>query len=571
MNTPTHAAIERKLKREIASRKQAELLLEEKSLELFRTNQKLEVALKQLETKSEGQIRRLQFQEQIDTILIHFGGMFLRKSLDDILISDLIQHLTNDGIGIVEYSKITLDANILPEVTRGVYGHAELITSPLEGKKSQLHWNGHLLYVPIKVENKVIGSLNIQIHDNEEDNSYIESQMSLVVELLSNAIIRQLNVLRAIEARQRAEASERSTRDFLAMINHELRTPLNGLLGSAELLRDTQLDEHQQALCHNLGQSGEFLRVIINDLLDYSKINAGMMELIPSAFKWQDLHYTLNSIFLNRALEKQIKFSIHADQSVPERFFGDLERITQVLVNLIGNAVKFTESGGVTVGVCWAEHQLMVSVKDTGIGISEKAQEKLFQPFTQADRSSSRKYEGTGLGLAICKQLVELMKGSITLQSTLGSGTEFKVTLPLQLMEVDKESDQSEITAMPLADYSRLKVLVVDDIKMNQIVITKMLAKLDVKPQIVDNGLLAVNAATESEFDIIFMDCRMPVMDGFTATETLRGQGYKNPILAVTAGTTLEERDKCMEVGMNDILTKPYTANDLKQILSKWI
>ncbi|MDA0109280.1 MULTISPECIES: ATP-binding protein [Vibrio] len=555
------AAIERKLKREIAARKAAESLLEAKSLELFNANQQLEVALKQVEQRSEASFKRLEFQQHIERILIQFGRTFLRSNLDDVLLADLVKQLTDAAEGI-SYS-IELTENLIPTLKHNLFNSTKVINEASTSPALQAS-------IPIQVEQKNVGKLEVNLVGEDFDLAFIESQMSLVCELLSSSITRQLINLRLVKSKERAEASERSTREFLAMINHELRTPLNGLLGSVELLADTDLKGAQQELHSNLSQSGQLLRSIINDLLDFSKIDAGMLELIESTFKWTNLQSTLCSIFEHKAAEKQIGFTICADGFSNKNFKGDLERITQIFVNLIGNAIKFTDEGSVKVTLTSQEGGIGFSVTDTGIGISQTAQKKLFQPFIQADRSSSRNYEGTGLGLAICKRLVELMGGSISLTSELGQGTTFYGFLPLQVEDVDDNERIKQNLDTVVQDFSALKILVVDDIKMNQVVITKMLSKVGITPDLAVNGLEAVEHATNQQYDIIFMDCRMPVMDGFEATKRLRDASYAKPIVALTAGTTREERQTCYDVGMDDILSKPYTAKDLTLTLSKW-
>ncbi|NOI23238.1 ATP-binding protein [Vibrio mediterranei] len=555
------SAIERKLKREIAARKAAESLLEAKSLELFNANQQLEVALKQVEQRSEASFKRLEFQQHIERILIHFGRTFLRSNLDDVLLSDLIKQLSEAAEGICYHIELTDD--LIPTLTNNRFKSS--IQNDEDSDIPMLKAS-----IPIQVEQKNVGKLEVRLVGEDFDLAFIESQMSLVCELLSSSITRQLINLRLVKSKERAEASERSTREFLAMINHELRTPLNGLLGSVELLADTDLKGAQQELHTNLSQSGQLLRSIINDLLDFSKIDAGMLELIDSTFKWTNLQSTLCSIFEHKAAEKQIGFTVCSEGFENKRLKGDLERLTQIFVNLIGNAIKFTDEGSVKVTVSLKDKGFDFSVADTGIGISRSAQKKLFQPFTQADRSSSRNYEGTGLGLAICKRLVELMGGSISLKSEVGEGTTFFGFLPVGIEEVDEKERVQQNLDIIAQDFSALKVLVVDDIKMNQVVITKMLSKVGITPDLAVNGLEAVEHATNQQYDIIFMDCRMPVMDGFEATKRLRDASYAKPIVALTAGTTREERQTCYDVGMDDILSKPYTAKDLTLTLSKW-
>ncbi|MFA0130717.1 ATP-binding protein [Vibrio splendidus] len=560
------SAIEKKLKRQIAARKAAEALLEQKSLELFEANQQLELALRQLEKRSNANIRRIEFQEQIDNLLIDFGRAFLRNDLDDVMLSQLTMNVTNSYL--IEASRLILPPKLIPQLH--TYDYGDEAVEVIEQYIQEPHWQGNLLTVPLEVEKVIVGALIVKVRLLDQDYEFIQSQLLLVTDLICSALTHQLAINRNVESRKRAEESERATRDFVAMINHELRTPLNGLLGSAELISDTELSSSQREIVNNLSQSGEFLRTIINDLLDFSKINAGMLDLIPKKFALHDLRNTIESIFVNRAIEKQIEFNISVASNVPSHFQGDLERITQLFVNLIGNAIKFTEEGHVNVDIEWDKNQFVFSVEDTGVGIAESAHKTLFEPFTQADNSSSRNYEGTGLGLAICRKLVALMNGVIGVTSVVGSGTTFTISIPLQIVDVPAESDSVARGFESEVELSLLKVLVVDDIKMNQIIIQQMLRKHEIEPATASNGVEAFELASDNEYDIVFMDCRMPVMDGFEATEKLRDKGYVKSIVALTAGTTLEERERCIQCGMDDILSKPYTANDLKEMLKKW-
>jgi len=560
------SAIEKKLKRQIAARKAAEVLLEQKSLELFEANQQLELALRQLEKRSNANIRRIEFQEQIDNLLIDFGRAFLRNDLDDIMLSQLTMNVANSYL--IEASRLILPPKLIPQLH--TYDYGDEAVEVIEQYIQEPHWQGNLLTVPLEVEKVIVGALIVKVRLLDQDYEFIQSQLLLVTDLICSALTHQLAINRNVESRKRAEESERATRDFVAMINHELRTPLNGLLGSAELISDTELSSSQREIVNNLSQSGEFLRTIINDLLDFSKINAGMLDLIPKKFALHDLRNTIESIFVNRAIEKQIEFNISVASNVPSHFQGDLERITQLFVNLIGNAIKFTEEGHVNVDIEWDKNQFVFSVEDTGVGIAESAHKTLFEPFTQADNSSSRNYEGTGLGLAICRKLVALMNGDIGVTSIVGSGTTFTISIPLQVVDVPAESDSVAKGFESEVELSLLEVLVVDDIKMNQIIIQQMLRKHEIEPVIASNGVEGLELASNNDYDIVFMDCRMPVMDGFEATEKLRKKGYSKSIVALTAGTTLEERERCIQCGMDDILSKPYTANDLKEMLKKW-
>lgn len=568
MNQPPSAAeiraLQRKLARETASRKQAEALLEQKSLELYESSQKLELAVAQLEESSAQNLVKLEFQQQVDALLIYFGKTFLNQQLDDVLLSKYVGRIQECAV--ITHCSLTLLTDLNLGLQKSTFGAKEALAIAV----TKPCWNANTFSIPLVVNRKRIGVLSAGIRPIEQDLEFVEKPLQLIADLLCGAVNRQHIILRNIESRKRAEESERATRDFLAMINHELRTPLNGLLGSSELLQMTSLNGHQQELVNNLSQSGEFLRVIINDLLDFSKISANMFTLLPRKFKLEALIRTLRSIFEPKAQEKSLEFSIQAEGVLPDSVEGDLERITQIFVNLLGNAIKFTDHGSVTLSLKWQKQKLSFTVQDTGIGISKQAQEKLFQPFIQAHDSSERNHEGTGLGLAICHELVSLMGGNIELQSKLGEGTLFTGFIPLPDVKAEEAPELSSDNEEQAREFAHLNVLVVDDIKMNQIIIKEMLSKFSIKPDITNNGLEALNAADNSNYDIILMDCRMPEMDGFEATVKLREKQFHKPIIALTASTTKTERALCFESGMNDVLTKPYRAVDLLHLLTKW-
>ncbi|WP_038890017.1 ATP-binding protein [Vibrio campbellii] len=560
------SSLERKLKREVASRKAAEMLLEQKSLELYESHQQLSLALKKLEMKSENDLRKLEFEEQIDATLIKFGRTFLSSTFDETMIASFLEQLTSNSV--VSGAYLYLNPENVSSLRRHQFGHLNLAHDrPIQVKP---YWRKNRLYLPIIIESTTLGELIFSLAFDQVDQEFISKQMVLVSDLVHGVISRHLSLQREVELRKRAEASEKATKEFVAMINHELRTPLNGVLGSADLLDKTVLDDEQQQYLSNLIHSGDLLRVIINDLLDFSKMNAGMMEIIDKAFAWKDLENALTGVFAAKAAEKRIHFSIDKKLGIPEFLIGDFERITQILVNLIGNAIKFTNLGGVVLRVEWQNGYANFEVEDTGIGIPLEAQKALFDPFVQADRSTKRSFEGSGLGLAICKNLVDLMGGDISFASVPRQGTIFKLKIPLKQGEGQGRGagDVPDGKHIELAGRS---VLVVDDIRMNQVIVTQMLKKLDIKPDLKNNGLEAVDAVKANEYELIFMDCRMPEMDGYEATVHLRENGFTKPIIALTAGTTVEERQKCIESGMNDILTKPYTAADIEQIMCKWL
>ncbi|NOJ17655.1 ATP-binding protein [Vibrio jasicida] len=561
-----NSLLERKLKREIASRKAAELLLEQKSLELYESNQQLSVALKKLEMKSEKDLRKFEFEEQIDATLIRFGRTFLSSTFDETMIASFLEQLTSNSV--VSGAYLYLEAERLSSLRRHQFGHLALAhDAPIANKP---RWNGNALYLPITIDANILGELIFSVALDQVDQEFISKQMVLVSDLVHGVISRHLSLEREVELRKRAEASEKATKEFVAMINHELRTPLNGVLGSADLLSKTALGDEQQQYLSNLTHSGDLLRVIINDLLDFSKMNAGMMEIIDKVFAWKALEDALTGVFAAKAAEKRIHFSIDKKLGIPEFLVGDFERITQILVNLIGNSIKFTQLGGVVLRVEWNNGFAHFEIEDTGIGIPLEAQQALFDPFVQADRSTKRSFEGSGLGLAICKNLVDLMKGQISYVSEPRKGTTFQVVVPLKRGEAPANLAGSEATGRQIELAGR-NILVVDDIRMNQVIVTQMLKKLDITPDLKNNGLEAMEAVKNKDYELIFMDCRMPEMDGYEATVHLREDGFNNPIIALTAGTTLEERKKCIESGMDDILTKPYTAADIEQVMCKWL
>ncbi|HHX8300316.1 TPA: ATP-binding protein [Vibrio diabolicus] len=560
------SSLERKLKREIESRKAAERLLEQKSFELYESTQQLSVALKKLELKSKKDLRKFEFEEKVDATLIKFGRTFLSSTFDEAMIASFIEQLTSNSI--ISAAYLHLDSTKLSSLRRHHFGHLQLRHE--NTIKTVPNWQGENLHLPIIIDKQIVGELIFSVQLDQIDQSFVSKQMELVSDLVHGVIGRHLSLEREVELRKRAEESEKATKEFVAMINHELRTPLNGVLGSAELLSRTQLGEEQRHYLNNLTQSGDLLRVIINDLLDFSKMNAGMMEIIDKVFAWEELEKAIMGVFSAKAAEKRIHFSIDKKLGIPEFLVGDLERITQILVNLVGNAIKFTHLGGVVLRVEWINGIAHFEVEDTGIGIPIEAQPSLFDPFVQVDRSAKRSFEGSGLGLAICKNLVDLMQGEISFESEERKGTTFKVSIPLKEGQAQGAAE-GELATIERSDLAGRSILVVDDIRMNQVIVTQMLKKLDITPDLKANGKEALEAVKNKEYELIFMDCRMPEMDGYEATMYLRERGFTHPIIALTAGTTIEERQKCIDSGMDDILTKPYTATDIEQIMCKWL
>ncbi|MEC6813462.1 ATP-binding protein [Photobacterium toruni] len=561
--------LERKLEREHASRIMAEKLLEIKSRELFETNNILEISLERLRLQAELDSAQLAYQTKIENLLLTYARLFLKQapSCDNIqqLIESLIDghHISACYISIMPIENITISGDYCS-------GREQIWQPPTELKDQISLWDptSNLYWTVLINNNDIVGYFAARISAPINRITIIQQHLALFCELFRSAIGRQITLSRAIHARQRAEDSEQSTRDFLAMINHELRTPLNGLLGTAELLQDTDLNLNQRKLLTTLNHSGELLRAIINDLLDYSKINAGMLELIEKPLDSHLLVIKLRDIFSHRALEKRLDFTIDYDTNIPRSINADEDRLKQIYVNLIANAIKFTHQGFVRAKFSWQNNCLIFTVEDSGCGIEKQQQHKLFKPFSQIDISSKRSHEGTGLGLAICKQLCEQMNGNITLSSETNKGTSFSVSLPLTISTLDETlSNHPPISHEAL---QKLNILVVEDLKTNQMIIQLMLQKHKIDVTIVDNGQAALDIIANQSFDIVLMDCRMPIMDGYCATKILRKQNFIKPIIALTAGTTTAEREACINAGMDDILCKPYMASELLTMLNSW-
>ncbi|MDO6705338.1 ATP-binding protein [Photobacterium sp. 1_MG-2023] len=371
------------------------------------------------------------------------------------------------------------------------------------------------------------------------------------------------------QARQQAESANAAKSQFLAMMSHEIRTPLNAVLGLMDTLADSGLNFEQLKWINQMEQSAQLLLTIINDILDLSRIESGKFDLYLEPMSVVDCVNLVVEQLEDQAIKKNISLSVSIDDFVPKQMLGDKNRVTQVMFNLIGNAIKFTDQGSVRVTVSKEGEDLTVKVIDTGIGISAEAQKNLFNPFVQADGSITRKYGGTGLGLAISRHLLEKMEGRISLQSTLGQGSCFTIHLPIKETEVREEKSVYQ----PSKALRRpLKILLAEDSQTNQMVAKLMLEKRGHHVEVADNGQIALDMVSASPecFDLILMDISMPVMDGMEATRKIRENHVKLPIIALTANAMHSDQVEYSKVGMDGFLAKPIRVPELDKMLSMY-
>lgn len=446
--------------------------------------------------------------------------------------------------------------------------------------------------------NNMVTRLRMALQQIEQVNAELEEKVQR-----RTLSLKQLNRELEIE-HQKAEAANQAKSEFVANISHELRTPMNGILGMAELLLNTPLNDKQRQQLRILHESGKNLVNIVNELLDVSKIEAGRMELEIKPFKLLQIVEEAFSLLCIRAREKNLWLEMQASDDLPLQVIGDNNRLRQILINLLGNAIKFTTKGGVTVQINREDQvadkvQLYFAVIDTGIGIPQQELSYLFDKFHQVDVGARNQYGGTGLGLFICRQLIELMGGEIGVASQEGQGCTFwfRVNLPIvvtglavadslqlsrsvipeEMCSVEEFSaNGSSTVSIHSLEWLNTTVLLVEDDKINQIVATMALEELSCQVEIANNGQEAVDITAKQSYDLVLMDLHMPVMDGYTATQCIRQREPNTQlhltIVAMTAEVIDDKLAKSIQtMGMDDILNKPFTKEDLEQLLSKWL
>lgn len=434
----------------------------------------------------------------------------------------------------------------------------------------------------IDLQNTEKALLNI-LDDYSEEKHHSEDSQRALLNILDDYSEEKVNmedtqraVLNILEdysdAKEKAEESTKLKEAFLANMSHEIRTPMNAIIGFSDILSRGKLEPKEKEYIRTIKSAGENLLTIINDILDISKIEAGMMTFEEHVFSVKEIFKSLNVMLMGKAKEKSLELLFTCEENVPDSLLGDPTRLTQIIINLTGNAIKFTQFGNINVHARIFKNSPESStsenitieflIKDTGIGISKDKVEHIFERFRQAESHTTRKYGGTGLGLSIAKQLVELQGGKLSVKSELKVGSTFSFCIPYKKTTETKQTIDTIGKKYNIAELGKLNILLVEDNQLNVILIKSLFSESKLKLQIAENGSVGIEKLKEEKYDIILMDMEMPVMNGYEAATIIR-QELKNPIpiIAMTANAMAGEKERCLSLGMNDYISKPINAN----------
>lgn len=439
-----------------------------------------------------------------------------------------------------------------------------------------------------EIQNTEKALLNILDDYSEEKHHSEDSQRALLNILddyseekanMENTHRAVLNILEDYsDAKEKAEESTKLKEAFLANMSHEIRTPMNAIIGFSDILSRGNLEPKEKEYIKTIKSAGENLLTIINDILDISKIEAGMMTFEEHIFSVKEIFKSLNVMLMVKAKEKNLELLFTCEENVPDSLLGDPTRLTQIIINLTGNAIKFTQVGKINVHARIYEGKIENSnnenvtlefiIKDTGIGISKDKVEDIFERFRQAESHTTRKYGGTGLGLSIAKQLVELQGGELSVKSEIKVGSVFSFCIPYKKTTETKQPAEALGKKYNMAELAKLNILLVEDNQLNIMLVKSLFSESKLRLQVAENGSVGIEKLKEGEYDIILMDMEMPVMNGYEAATIIRHE-LKNsiPIIAMTANAMAGEKERCLSLGMNDYISKPINANLLFEII----
>lgn len=491
----------------------------------------------------------------------------IRKFLKD-------EHL--EDASLIKFINAINDSYLNYERDKDLFEHASLLN---EGEYNRINTR---LKAEIEQRRQSFQKLieaasSLEVPEGFDLPDFKEENVLELVDFLKKQIIYQKQIEEElIQAKIAAEAATRAKSEFLSIMSHEIRTPLNAILGIVYLLKQENIP---QALAENINTlqfSANNLYVLINDLLDFSKIEAGKVELERSDFDFHNLLNQIQTSYQAKAAERNNIIRLQIDNKIPEILIGDSLRISQIITNLVSNAVKFTEKGRILIEASLVHQEgqmatIKISIKDNGIGISAEDQRKIFKQFSQATTSTTRRYGGTGLGLVICNGLLSLYSSSLELESELGVGSHFffVISLPIGQKTVSSNKHTRRNTPVEMT-LEGVKLLLVEDYVFNIKVAANFFKRWKIEFDVAENGLEAVKMSKEKYYDVILMDIQMPVMDGYEATTEIRKFNTEIPILALTASATIDDKYKSLEVQMDDYLTKPFNPKDLFQKIAKY-